>query len=89
MPLFKAGDLLSNPGIKIVIACSYLTVEHTLYMGKGLARELKVKVLGIDGIFGRMLLDNGGHLGRYGLMIYERYGVSRSGAITRINRTLN
>ncbi len=75
MPLFKTGNLLSAPGIKIVTACSYLTVEWTLYMGKGLARELKVKVLGIDGIFGRMLLENGGHLGKYGLLIYEKYGV--------------
>ena len=75
MPLFKTGDLLNGPGIKIVNACSYLTVERTLYMGKGLARELKVMVLGIDEIFGRMVLDNGGHLGRYGLLIYEKYGV--------------
>jgi hypothetical protein len=75
MPLFKTGDLLNGPGIKIVTACSYLTVDHTLYMGKGLARELKVMVPGIDEIFGRMLLDNGGHLGRYGVLIYEKYGV--------------
>ena len=75
MAQFKTGNMLEVFGIKIVTACSYLTVEHTLFMGRGLARELKVKVLGIDGIFGRMLLDNGGHLGRYGLMICERWGV--------------
>jgi len=75
MAQFKIGAMLEVPGIKIVTACSYLTVEHTLFMGRGLARELKVLVPGIDGIFGRMLLSNGGHLGRYGLMIYERWGV--------------
>ncbi len=75
MAIFTNGDLLEAPGIKIVTACSYITAESTLYMGRGLARELKVKVQRIDDIFGRMLLYNGGHLGRYGLMIYERYGV--------------
>jgi len=75
MAIFTTGDPLNTPGIKIVTACSYITAEWTLYMGKGLARELKVKVSGIDKIFGEMLLDNGGHLGRYGLMIYKRYGV--------------
>jgi hypothetical protein len=75
MAVFKTGDLLDTPGIKIVTACSYLTVDGTLFMGKGLARELKVKVLGIDEIFGRMLLSNGGHLGSYGLMNYEKYAV--------------
>ena len=75
MAQFKVGNMLDAPGIKIVTACSYLTVEHTLFMGKRLARELKVKIPGIDGIFGRMVIDNGGHLGRYGLMIYERWGV--------------
>ena len=75
MAIFTTGGLLYAPGIKIVTACSYLTAEWTLFMGRGLARELQVKVLGIDGIFGRMLLENGGHLGRYGLMNYEKYGV--------------
>jgi len=75
MAVFKTGDLLEAPGIKIVTACSYLCAEGNLFMGRGLARELKVKVLGIDEIFGKMILDDVGHLGRYGLMIYEKYGI--------------
>ena len=75
MAVFIIGDLLNVPGIKIVTACSYLTTDNALFMGSGLARELKVKVLGIDEIFGRMLHDNEGHLGRYGLMVYEKYGL--------------
>ncbi len=75
MAIFTKGDLLNSHGIKIVTACSYITVESTLYMGKGLARELKVKVPKIDEIFGGMALDKCGHLGIYGLMVYGEYGV--------------
>ncbi len=75
MPQFKKGAMLGAPGIKIVTASSFLTSEGKLFMGKGLARDLKIKVPGIDGIFGGMVLDNGGHIGRYGLLIYEKYGI--------------
>ena len=75
MPLFKTGAMLGAPGIKIVTASSFLTSEGKLFMGRGLARDLKIKVPGIDKIFGSMVLENGGHLGRYGLLVYERWGV--------------
>ena len=75
MPIFKTGSLLSAPGIKIVTASSFLTSERKLFMGKGLARDLKIKVPGIDEIFGEMILHHCGHLRKYGLLIYERYGV--------------
>ena len=75
MPIFKTGSLLSAPGIKIVTASSFLTSERKLFMGRGLARDLKIKVPGIDKIFGSMVLENGGHAGRYGLLVYERWGV--------------
>ena len=75
MPQFKTGAMLGAPGIKIVTASSFLTSERKLSMGRGLARDLKIKVPGIDKIFGSMVLENGGHLGRYGLLVYERWGV--------------
>ena len=75
MPIFKTGSLLSAPGIKIVTASSFLTSEAKLFMGRGLARDLKIKVPGIDKIFGSMVLGNGGHAGRYGLLVYEKWGV--------------
>jgi hypothetical protein len=75
MPQFKTGAMLGAPGIKIVTASSFLTSEGKLFMGRGLARDLKIKVPGIDKIFGSMVLENGGHLGRYGLLVYERWGV--------------
>ena len=75
MPIFQTGSLLSTPGIKIVTASSFLTSERKLFMGKGLARDLKIKVPGIDKIFGSMILENGGHAGRYGLLNYERWGI--------------
>jgi hypothetical protein len=75
MPIFKVGSLLSAPGIKIVTASSFLTSEGKLFMGRGLARDLKIKVPGIDKIFGSMILENGGHGGRYGLLVYEKWGI--------------
>jgi hypothetical protein len=75
MPIFKTGPFLSVPGIKIVTASSFLTTERKLFMGRGLARDLRIKVPGIDKIFGSMILENGGHTGRYGLLVYERWGV--------------
>ena len=75
MPQFKTGAMLGAPGIKIVTASSFLTSEGKLSMGRGLARDLKIKVPGIDKIFGSMVLKKCGHLGRYGLLVYERWGV--------------
>lgn len=75
MPQFKTGSLLNAPGIKIVTTSSFLTSERKLFMGRGLARDLKIKVPGIDKIFGSMVLENGGHAGRYGLLVYEKWGV--------------
>ena len=75
MPIFKKGSLLTVPGIKIVTASSFLTSEKKLFMGKGLARDLRIKVPGIDKIFGGMILETCGHLGKYGLLVYERWGV--------------
>jgi hypothetical protein len=75
MPIYKTGSLLSAPGIKIVTASSFLTSERKLFMGRGLARNLKIKVPGIDKIFGSMILENGGHGGRYGLLVYEKWGI--------------
>ncbi len=75
MPTFKKGSLLTVPGIKIVTASSFLTSEKKLFMGKGLARDLRIKVPGIDKIFGGMILETCGHLGKYGLLVYERWGV--------------
>jgi hypothetical protein len=75
MPIFKTGSLLTAPGIKIVTASSFLTSEGKLFMGRGLARDLKIKMPGIDQIFGSMVLENGGHAGRYGLLVYEKWGV--------------
>jgi len=55
-------------------------------MGKGLARDLKIKVPWIDKIFGSMILENGGHAGRYGLLVYENGESSRSDTVQRKSR---
>ena len=41
MSLFKTGDLLNAPGIKIVTACSYLTVDRHFVYGKGTGKGVE------------------------------------------------
>jgi len=43
-------------------------------MGAGVARDLKIKVPGIDLAFGELIYTLCKHLGRYGLIFHNRYG---------------
>jgi hypothetical protein len=74
MPIFKKGEMIYAPGYIIVTTNSFLTPDTKLVMGRGAAWGLKTKVPGIDQMFGRMIHETCGHLGRYGLLFYGRYG---------------
>lgn len=74
MPLFKRGEMFHAPGYLIVTTNSFLTSDLRLVMGRGAAWVLKMKVPGIDRVFGRMISERCGHLGRYGLLFHHRYG---------------
>jgi len=74
MPVFKEGDMLQAPGYIIVTTNSFLTSEKKLVMGAGVARDLKIKVPGIDLAFGKLIHTFCKHLGRYGLIFHNRYG---------------
>ena len=74
MPIFKTGEMFRASGFLIVTTNSFLTSEIKLVMGKGAAWVLKMKVPGIDRVFGKMISLTCGHLGRYGLLVHERYG---------------
>ena len=74
MPVFKEGDMLQAQGYIIVTTNSFLTSEKKLVMGAGVARDLKIKVPGIDLAFGELIHTFCKHLGRYGLIFYDRYG---------------
>ena len=77
MPTFKKGEMLRAGGFIIVTTNSFLTSESKLVMGRGAAWQLKMKVPGIDGIFGKMIHKTCGHLGRYGLIFHQRYGAAQ------------
>ena len=77
MPIFKTGEMFRAPGFIIVTTNSFLTTEMKLVMGRGAAWQLKVKVPGIDKIFGKMIHDKFGHLCRYGLIFHKRYGAAQ------------
>jgi hypothetical protein len=74
MPVFKEGNMLQAPGYIIVTTSSFLTSEKKLVMGAGVARDLKIKVPGIDQAFGELIYTLCKHLGRYGLIFHDRYG---------------
>jgi hypothetical protein len=74
MPVFKEGDMLQAHGYIIVTTSSFLTSEKKLVMGAGVARDLKIKVPGIDQAFGELIYTLCKHLGRYGLIFHNRYG---------------
>ncbi len=77
MPIFEVGEMFRAPGFIIVTTNSFLTLEVKLVMGRGAAYDLKVIVPGIDLIFGKMINETCGHLGRYGLIFHERYGAAQ------------
>ena len=74
MPIFKTGEMFHANGYLIVTTNSFLTSEVKLVMGRKAAWILKMKVPGIELIFGRMIFETCGHLGRYGLLFHHRYG---------------
>lgn len=74
MPVFKTGEMFRAPGYIIVTTNSFLTSEMKLVMGRGAAWRLKMKVPGIDRIFGNMVFALCGHLGRYGILFHKKYG---------------
>jgi len=74
MPVFKTGQMFHATGYLIVTTNSFLTSEVKLVMGRGAAWVLKMKVPGIDRVFGKMISETCGHLGRYGLFFHQRYG---------------
>ncbi len=74
MPIFKTGEMFHASGYLIVTTNSFLTSEVRLVMGRGAAWVLKMKVPGIDRIFGKMISETCGHLGLYGLLFHQRFG---------------
>jgi hypothetical protein len=77
MPTFRKGEMFRAPGSIIVTTNSFLTSEVKLVMGRGAAWQLKTRVPGIDGIFGKMIHESCGHLGCYGLIFHKRYGAAQ------------
>ena len=74
MPVFKTGQMFHATGYLIVTTNSFLTSEVKLVMGRGAAWILKMKVPGIDRVFGKMISETCGHLGCYGILFHQRYG---------------
>src|SRR4030042_6245726 len=68
MPIFKTGEMFRASGFLIVSTNSFLTSEIRLVMGKGDAWVLKMKVPGIDRVFGKMISLTCGLMGCLGFL---------------------
>jgi hypothetical protein len=78
MPIFKKGQMLNAPGIKIVTANSFIiTRQEKLLMERGTALELRQMVPNIEFVFGKMIIETCGHLGVYGLLMNGKYGAAQ------------
>ena len=75
MPTFREGNLFNESGFKFVTGNSFLTDNSKLVMVKGPELELRILSPGIDQLFGEIIHDTCGHLGVYGLIIDNEYGL--------------
>jgi hypothetical protein len=76
MPIFKTGQMLKAPGLKIVTTNSFI-MRQKLLMERGAALELRQMVPNIEFIFGKMIHESCGHLGLYGLLMNGKYGAAQ------------
>jgi len=75
MPVFKQGNIWDSYNISnmfIITGNSFIKKDGSLAMGRGIALEAKNKILKIDIIFGKMIIDKCGHLGIYNLINYNK-----------------
>jgi len=75
MPKYMKGEMFDSPGVHIVTANSFISEEGTLVMSMGAGLSLKTRYPDLPKVFGTMIKDYCGHQGRYGLILYGRYGI--------------
>jgi len=75
MAQYKKGDMFDAPGVHIVTANSCISSDGTLVMGLGAALAFKKKYPEASKLFGCMVKEYCGHLGRYGLLLYGNKGI--------------
>jgi hypothetical protein len=75
MPVYQKGEMFDTPGIHIVTANSYISSDGTLVMSMGAGLAMKERFPELPKIFGTMIKEYCGHLGRYGLILYGSKGI--------------
>jgi len=70
MKIVKENLWNSKDNIILVTCNSYINSRGELVMGRGAALELKNKFPYLAGIFGNIVKDFCGHLGKYGVKLY-------------------
>ncbi len=75
MPSYKTGEMFDSPGVHIVTSNSFISGDGTIVMSMGAALAMKMRYPELPRIFGVMVKDYCGHLGKYGLLLYGSKGI--------------
>ncbi len=75
MPQYRKGDMFDASGVHVVTGNACLSKDGTLVMGLGAALAFKKKYPDAPKIFGTMVREYCGHLGRYGLLLNGNKGI--------------
>lgn len=75
MPLHRKGEIFDAPGVHIVTANAFITSDCALVMSLGASLSMKTRFPEMPRIFGAMVREYCGHLGRYGLLLYGSKGI--------------
>ena len=68
-------DVFRNTDYFFITTNSFIKKDGSLVMGAGIARQLRDKVKGIDYLLGQEISKTCGHLGTYGIMIFNHGGI--------------
>lgn len=75
VPEYKKGELFDSPGIHIVTASSFISGDGTLVMSMGAGLAMKRRHPELPKVFGALIREYCGHLGKYGLLLCGTKGV--------------
>ncbi len=75
MPTYRTGEMFDVQGIHIVTANSFISGDGTLVMNMGAGLAMKMRYPEVSKIFGMMIKNYCGHMGKYGLLLCGNKGI--------------
>jgi hypothetical protein len=75
MPTYRTGEMFDAQGIHIVTANSFISSDGTLVMNMGAGLAMKMRFPEVPKIFGMVIRNYCGHMGKYGLLLCGNKGI--------------